>query len=203
MNRSSLAAALVTLTLALSGCEALQAQKGSTGSQPSAEAGAAAAAQNPPAPPAIPATAPGAAANPGATPQSAQAAAGQQQGTPVFFLLAQQDQAQGLSELKLKDGSVWYLPQAALSRDDLTRVTPMQQKDGKGVLRFDFNPAGAKKLADLSRRYQGKLLVLVVGHDVVAIPRMEGAMTEGTMFIVVQSPAQAQAITRAIAGQKQ
>lgn len=202
MNRPSLAAALVALTVALSGCEALQAQKSTATPEAAAGAEVASTPQNPPALP-TPATAPGATAEPEATPQSEQAAAGQQQGMPVFFLLAQQDQAQGLSELKLKDGSIWYLPQAALSRDDLTRVTPMQQKDGKGVLRFDFNPAGAKKLTDLSRRYQGKLLVLVVGHDVVAIPRMEGAMTEGTLFIVVQSAAQAQAVTRAIAGQKQ
>jgi preprotein translocase subunit SecD len=202
MKRISLVVAVAAFGTLLSGCEALQTQKNAT-AQPAAPAAAAApTAQNPPAPPTVPATPPSAAAAPNGAPQPA-AGAAQQQGAPVLFLLAQPEKAQGLNELKLKDGSLWYLPQPALSRDDLTRVTPLQEKDGKGVVRFDFNPAGAKKLADLSQKFQGKYLVLVVGRDVVAAPRIAGAMNQGAMFIVVPSAAQAQAITQDIAGARQ
>lgn len=194
VKRISLVVATAALGALLSGCEALQAQK-SAAAQPAAPA-----AVNQPAAPAAPATPTNAAAAPSGAAQPAQAPA-QQQGAAVFFLLAQPEKAPGLNELKLKDGSLWYLPQAALNRNDLTRVTPLQEKDGKGVVRFDFNPAGAKKLADVSQKFQGKYLVLVVGHDVVAVPRIAGAMNQGAMFVVVPTAAQAQAITRDIAGQ--
>lgn len=203
MKHRSPILAIVALSLALSGCEALQAQKSSTAEPAAPESDAAPAARNSPATPATPAAASGSAAGQNGAPEPARTGASQQQGAPVFFLLAQPEKGRGLSELKLKDGSVWYLPQAALSRDDLTRVTPLQNKDGKGAVRFDFNAVGAKKLTELSQRFQGKLLVLVVGHDVVAIPRIAGEMKEGTMFIVLPSPAQAQAVTKAISGQPQ
>lgn len=201
MKRISLVLVVAVLGALLSGCESLQAQKSAAAPQPAAQA--APAVQNPPAPPTIPAAPASAASGPATAPQPAPAATGQQQAAPVSFFLAQPEKDQGLRELKLKDGSLWVLPQPVLVRNDLTRVTPLEAKDGKGVVRFDFNPAGAKKLADLSQRFQGKRLVLVVGHEIIAIPQIAGRMNDGTMFIVVPSAAQAQAITRAIAGQAQ
>lgn len=197
MKRIPLVLVVAAFSTLLAGCESLQTQK-SAAAQPAAQATPAV--QNPPASATVPAASPSATAGQAAQ-QPTPAAASQQQAAPVSFFLAQSEKEQGLNELKLKDGSLWYLPQAVLVRGDLTRVTPLQEKDGKGVVRFDFNSAGAKKLADLSQRFQGKRLVLVVGREVVAIPQIAGRMNDGTMFIVVSSPAQAQAITRAVAGQ--
>lgn len=123
-----------------------------------------------------------------------------QQPTEVLFRLAQPEQAQGLSELRLSDGSLWVLPQPVLSRADLTSVEPVQSQQGQAFVRFGFNQEGARKLSELSRRFQGKLLVLTVADNLVAVPRLSEPLTQGAMVVAVSSGEEAMAIARAIAG---
>ncbi|USP49607.1 SecDF P1 head subdomain-containing protein [Alcaligenes faecalis] len=122
------------------------------------------------------------------------------QATQVFFRLAQTEPSEGLSELKLRDSSLWVLPQPVLSREDLAGVEPLQTKQGQGLVRFGFNQEGARKLAELSRRYQGKLLLVSVADNLVAVPRISEPLTQGTMVVPVSSSEQALAIARAIVG---
>lgn len=124
----------------------------------------------------------------------------QQQATQVLFRLAQTELATGLSELRLSDGSLWVLPQPVLSRADLASVEPLQTEQGQALVRFGFNQDGARKLSELSRRYQGKLLVLTVADKLVAVPRISEPLTQGAMVVSVASSEQAMAIARAIGG---
>lgn len=117
----------------------------------------------------------------------------------VFFWLAQAEEGKGLSELRLSSGSIWVLPQPVLSRGDLSSVEPIQTKQGKAYVRFGFTQEGARKLSTLSRRFQGKLLVLAVDNKLVAAPRIGKPLTQGEMVIGVASGQQAVAIASAIA----
>ncbi|KAA0890597.1 preprotein translocase subunit SecD [Pusillimonas sp. ANT_WB101] len=136
-----------------------------------------------------------------ATVAAAQPAASQQaQATQVFFRLAQTESAEGLSELQLSDGSLWVLPQPVLSRADLASVEPLQTKQGQALVRFGFNQEGARKLSELSRRYQGKLMVVTIADNLVAVPRISEPLTQGAMVVSVASSEQAMAIARAVAG---
>ena len=117
----------------------------------------------------------------------------------VFFRLAQAEKAKGLSELRLSSGSIWVLPQPVLSRGDLSSVEPIQTQQGKAFVRFGFTQDGARKLLELSRRFQGKLLVLTIDNDLVAVPRIGKPLTQGEMVVGVASGKQAVAIARAIA----
>ena len=118
----------------------------------------------------------------------------------VLFRLAQTEPAQGLSEVKLSDGSLWIQPQAVLSRADLSGVEPLQTQQGQALVRFHFNPIGARKLAEISRRFEGKLLVLTINNQLAAAPRLGEPLTDGVMVIPVTSPQQAVAIAQTIAG---
>lgn len=124
----------------------------------------------------------------------------QQQATQVFFRLAQTESAEGLSELQLSDGSLWVLPQPVLSRADLASVEPLQTKQGQALVRFGFNQEGARKLSELSRRYQGKLMVVTIADNLVAVPRISEPLTQGAMVVAVANSEQAMAIARAVAG---
>lgn len=185
MKYSALLITAVASAALLAGCDTLQTQKAAA--QPAA---AAAQPATPPAPPAV-------------TNQQA-AGAQQQQGAPVTFLLAQKQQAKGMSELKLKDASLWYAPQPVLTRADLARVTPLKTQNGQGAVRFDFSPEGAQKLAAITGQNKGRFLAIVVGNQLVSVPEIDAQLKDGVLGFPTASEAQAQAIVNAIRGdQKQ
>jgi len=141
-----------------------------------------------------------------ATPQAAQPApvsqdAARQQQASVDFRLAQTQAAPGLSELKLSDGSLWLLPEPVLTRADLASVEPRKTQQGQAYVRFGFSQAGAQKLAALSQRYPGKLLVLTLNNSLIAAPRIQGAITNGVLDVGFASDQQALNVAREIAGQ--
>ncbi len=130
---------------------------------------------------------------------SSQAGQSAQQ-TRVDFRLAQTQADKGLKELKFPDGSVWYLPNPVLSRDDLTGVEPRRTKEGQAFVRFSFSQQGAQKLAAVTQRYPGKLLVLTLNDSLVALPRIEKPITNGVLDVGFSSDQQALNVVNAIAG---
>ena len=124
----------------------------------------------------------------------------QNQVPSVLFRLAQTEQAQGLTEVKLSDGSLWVQPQPVLSRADLSGVEPLQTQQGQALVRFHFNQIGARKLAEISRRFPGKLLMLTINNQLVAAPRLSDPLIDGVMVIPVTNAQQALAIAQGIAG---
>jgi hypothetical protein len=134
------------------------------------------------------------------TASSTQTAQPQTAAPAVDFRLAQTQQAKNLVEVKLGKQSIWVLPAPVLTRSDLSGVGPVKDKKGAAFVRFAFNPAGAQKLAAVSKQNVGKLLVLSVNGSLVAVPRIGAPVTEGILNIPAGSEQRAVAITNAIVG---
>ncbi|MFA7439134.1 hypothetical protein [Castellaniella sp.] len=141
-----------------------------------------------------------------ATPPAAQAGSSQQAGNAqqlvsVDFRLAQQEQDNGLQELKFKDGSaVWYLPDPILTRADLATAEPRRAKDGRPFVRFTFNQVGAQKLASISERFPGKYLVLTLGNSLQAVYQLQQPITNGILDIGFGTEQEAITLVDRIAG---
>ncbi|MGB6102994.1 MAG: hypothetical protein WBF88_03955 [Pusillimonas sp.] len=116
----------------------------------------------------------------------------------VDFRLAQTDAASGLTELKLPDRSVWFLPQPVLTRADLASVEPRRTQQGQSYVRFGFSQDGAQKLAAVSQRYPGKLLLLTLNNTLIAVPQIQAALSNGILDVGFSSDQQAMDVVRQI-----
>lgn len=133
-----------------------------------------------------------------AQPQAAQNA----QAPAVEFRLAQNEKDNGLQPLKLNDRQLWVLPQPVFTRADLQSVTPVKSRDGRAYVRFQFNQAGASKLANVTQRYAGKYLLLTVNGQLASAPTISGPMKDGMLFVPAVNEQQANQIAAAVAGQQ-
>ncbi|MBY4896178.1 hypothetical protein [Cupriavidus sp. AU9028] len=184
MSRTATTALSLLAFLALSACQQLPTQSGQGGE--AVRAGAAATA----------ASAAGAAAAPAQAAPSAQAALR----PSVEFRLAQPEQAPNLSQLRMANATLWVAPQPVLTRSDLSTVVSVRSKDGKPYVRFAFNESGAQKLAAVTQRFPGKNLVLTVGGNLVATPRIGGPVANGVLFVPMASEQQALNVAAVIGG---
>ncbi len=182
MYRAASVAASVLAVFALGACQQMPAQQGQQ-----------------PAPMAPAAAAPG----PAPAPAQAQRAAAPQQAAQqpaVEFRLAQPERAPNLNELRMANATLWVAPQPVLARGDLSTVVPVKAKDGKSYVRFNFTQPGAQKLAALTQRFSGKNLVLTVGGNLVATPRIGRPITNGVLFVPMASEQQALNVAAVIGG---
>jgi preprotein translocase subunit SecD len=183
----SVAASLLAV-LTLGACQQMPAQQ--TG-QPGAMAPGALPAQFPAqAAPQAPAQAQAAPAAPGAATQL----------PSVDFRLAQPERAPELKELRMANTTLWFAPQPVLSRGDLNTVVAVKAKDGKHYVRFGFTQAGAQKLAAVTQRFPGKVLVLTINGNLVATPRIARPVTNGLLFVPMASEQQALNVAAVIGG---
>ena len=129
-----------------------------------------------------------------------QSAAPAAQQARVDFRLAQPAKAAGLSELKFPDGSLWYNPQPVLTRADLSSVEPRRTADGHPYIRFKFSALGAQKLAAVTKRYSGKLLVLTLNNSLASVYSIGQPIQSGVLDIGVKSDQEAVSAVKLIAG---
>lgn len=122
--------------------------------------------------------------------------------TPVSFFLAQEQADERLTEIKMADGSLWAAPDAVLTRNDLDSVEPRRTQDGQAFLRFGFSEQGGQKLAQINERFNGNLLMVAVGNNVVGLSRI-GESQDGFVDVAMESEDQAIAVFNAIAGESQ
>lgn len=112
----------------------------------------------------------------------------------ITFHLAQTQQAKGLVRLQLNPNATLYvLPQPVLSQADLQQIVPIQAKDGKVFLRFDFTKEGAAKLTQISRQSVGRYLIISAHGKLVSIPQITAAYENGQLPVPVKSVADARA----------
>lgn len=117
----------------------------------------------------------------------------------VEFRLAQNEKDKGLQSLKLGEREVWMLPQPVMTRVDLESVAAVRTQDGHPYVRFQFNPAGAQKLAAVSQRFAGKYLLLSINGQLVSAPTIGGAMNQGLLFVPTVNDQQAVQVANVIA----
>ncbi|VVA47983.1 SecDF P1 head subdomain-containing protein [Serratia ficaria] len=133
-------------------------------------------------------------------PLSASTQPSQQQAPLVEFRLAQAQAREGLNSLKLKDNTLYFTPDPVLTRGDLAGVTPMKSKQGQAFVNLRFTPAGAQKLAQVSGQNVGKWLVFTINNQLVGIPRLTHAVTNGNLNLTMSSEQEAINVADAIAG---
>lgn len=121
----------------------------------------------------------------------------------VVFRLAQAKQASNLSELKLKNGSLWYAKQPVFTRTDLTSVEPRRTQKGQAFVRFIFSQAGAKKLAFITEKFKGAFLVLTLNNSLASVTQIKGQDNKGVLDIPFRSDRQAVAVARVVVGKPQ
>lgn len=118
----------------------------------------------------------------------------------VEFRLAQPQKDAGLQPVTLGKQQLWVLPQPVLTRADLQSVVAVKSREGRSFVRFQLNQAGAPKLAQLSRRFPGKFLLLTINSQLASAPTIGGPMTEGVIFVPVLNESQAAQVAAAVAG---
>lgn len=200
MYRAVSVAASLLAVFALGACQQMPAQQSA---QPGAMGPGALPAQTPAQYPAqYPAQAP--AQYPAQAPAQAQAAAAAPRAATqlpsVDFRLAQPERAPELKELRMANATLWFAPQPVLSRGDLNTVVAVKAKDGKHYVRFGFTQAGAQKLAAVTQRFPGKVLVLTINGNLVATPRIARPVTNGLLFVPMASEQQALNVAAVIGG---
>lgn len=123
----------------------------------------------------------------------------------VDFRLAQGESDENLSKLELPNdaGTVWYIPQPILTRENINNAEPRRTKDDQAFVRFTFSADGAKQLADVSQRFPGKLLVLTIDGTLIRILRIDQPITNGILDVPFDSEKQAIGLVNIIAGRAQ
>jgi len=171
----------------LAACQNMPGKHGSTGPSTSSSASSSAAAPST-------GTAPAA----GATGQAGQPAA--QHGASVGVFLADTQQQQGWTPVKLADGTLYVNPQPVLTRSDLTGIRAGANKEGTGLLALELNSAAKQKVTDITTKNPNKRLVLVVGRTMMAAPGYSRPVTSQELVFAVGTEQNATAAARAIAG---
>lgn len=106
----------------------------------------------------------------------------------VQFFLAQEKEAKGLVMLQVGDQTFWVMPHPVLNRADLAQVRSLRTRtSNQPFVQFQFSPDGARKLADLTARNQGALLLTLVGNFLLGIQRLDAVVSNGILNIPVRS----------------
>ena len=128
------------------------------------------------------------------SPQQPQAA----NSTPVVAMyMAQTNPANGLVRIQLhQTTSVYALARPVFTEADMQQIVPVQGQNGQVFLRFDFNPQGAAKLAQVTRQAVGNYLLVSVRGRFVAVPRIGSPYTDGKLPIPVKNADEARSVVQ-------
>ena len=127
------------------------------------------------------------------TPRSVQA-------PQVDFYVGMPQPAPGLIQVEGPQGPLWLYPQVIVQRIDLMRVATLRTEQGRHLVRFQLNPLGARKLAEVSSGNVGALLVLVMEDRVTQLARIDAPLMQGMIYLPVPDDAAAQRLLRQVQG---
>jgi preprotein translocase subunit SecD len=118
----------------------------------------------------------------------------------VEFFLAQSQPGDNLKSVDVP-GGVLYLPSApVLTRADLTEAAALVDRQGQNFVGLRFTESGARKLSDVSSRNVGKMLAVVIGRELVAVPRITEPLNRGQLAFGVPNAQSAASIAARIRG---
>lgn len=106
---------------------------------------------------------------------------------PVAIYLAQSAPGDQLVAVPVPDGMVYLHARPMLAREDLTDAAALSDRQGGHFVGLRLTPAGAERLGAVSRQNVGNLLALVIGRELVAAPRISGALDRGILAFEVPS----------------
>jgi len=119
----------------------------------------------------------------------------------VQLFVAQRNAQQGLTEVKLGDGSLYLQSPPVLTRDDLTEASALVDRQGRNFVGLRFTEGGARKLYAASTQNVGQRLALVIGRDLVAAPQIAEPLNRGLIVFAVDSAQTAADIVARIRGE--
>jgi hypothetical protein len=86
--------------------------------------------------------------------------------------------------------SLMLNPKPVITEGDITNVELVQVELGK-CLMFQLTPAGVRDFYRLSVAHQGRRLALQINGSVVGARRIDGAITNGVIYVFVELPDEA------------
>jgi hypothetical protein len=86
--------------------------------------------------------------------------------------------------------SLMLNPKPVITEGDITNVELVQVELGK-CLMFQLTPAGVRDFYRLSVAHQGRRLALQIDGSVVGARRIDGAITNGVIYVFVELPDEA------------
>ncbi|WP_410171329.1 SecDF P1 head subdomain-containing protein [Castellaniella defragrans] len=104
---------------------------------------------------------------------------------PVAIYLAQSAPGDQLVAVPVPEGAIHLHARPVLAREDLTDAAALSDRQGGHFVGLRLTPAGAERLAAVSRGNAGGLLALVIGRELVAAPRIAGPLDRGILAFEV------------------
>lgn len=86
--------------------------------------------------------------------------------------------------------SLMLNPKPVITEGDITNVELVQVELGKCLL-FQLTPAGVRDFYRLSVAHQGRRIALQINGTVVGARRMDGAITNGVIYVFAEVPDEA------------
>lgn len=112
----------------------------------------------------------------------------------VDFYVGMTEPLPGLIEVQGPHGPLWLYPQVILQRDDLSRISTLQNAERGDYVQFALNEWGTRKWAEVSSQNVGGLIVMVMDDQVVDVARISAPMTRGVIYFPMDSSAAAKAL---------
>jgi hypothetical protein len=107
--------------------------------------------------------------------------------TPTWarFYLESTDEGAGKLVLPISGARIAVGAHPVLAENDVANVELMQVELGK-CLMFQLTPSAARDLYRLTGSNQGRRLVLMVNGEAIGARRIDGALSDGTLFVFAE-----------------
>lgn len=104
----------------------------------------------------------------------------------------------GYSPVQQKGITMYVDPHQTLLFTDLSNALAVMSEDNRSYVSLTFSPAGAQKLASLTRNNIGKKLIVTLSNELINIVDIDGVNTHGILQVPMSSVAEAQNVERRI-----
>lgn len=104
----------------------------------------------------------------------------------------------GYSPVQQKGITMYVDPHQTLLFTDLSNALAVMGEDNRPYVSLTFSPAGAQKLASLTRNNIGKKLIVTLSNELINIVNIDGVNTHGILQVPMGSVAEAQNVERRI-----
>lgn len=135
-------------------------------------------------------------------PPPTKSASHQVESPKIGIYLAQETPQEGLEQLATPDGALYLHPNPALTEVDVFKAFPIVDSRSLHYLGMSFTKPGAAKLAAFGKENQGKLLALVVDHELLASLTMRQQLDHGLLIFAVDSEKKAIDLAAKLNGEK-
>lgn len=99
----------------------------------------------------------------------------------IEFRIGQSEKVDGWKTVVFQGGTIYVSPEAVLSNEDIAFVRPAKDRFGQTSIYLKLNPEGARKLAEVSERHQGKRMVILLDGQLLTAPVIQGPFSDAVV----------------------